>query len=444
MKQDMWHVPGRAKLAITASCAALGLLAAACQGTPSVAHGGKPGQGNGSSQAAVSAQISITPRNGASSAKPNHGVTVVVAHGKLSSVHVKAGSDRMTGTLSNGGTAWHSRWTLATGTHYTVTATAVGANHKTVTATSSFRTLTPAATDTASTALGHEAYGVGLPIMICFSSTVSKPHRAQVERSIEIKSSKPVVGAWMWESTVGTCAQGTQALEFRTRNYWPQHTRVSFNAHLNGLEASPGVYFSANLSQSFTIGNSLIAEVSYAGHHARIYYKNKLYAVWPDSAGTTTGGAETETANGTYLSIEKQNPALMSGQGYTNVPVYDSVRFTWSGNYMHAAPWSVGEQGFTNVSHGCVNLSPPDATWYYDHSVPGDPITITHSPLAGTWEDGWTEWFLTWNKVLHASATHLAVEAGPSGSTFVAPATLPAPTSTSLLHGSKPRNSMAT
>lgn len=110
---------------------------------------------------------------------------------------------------------------------------------------------------------------------------------------------------------------------------------------------------------------------------------------------------------------------------------------------MHAAPWSVGEQGFTNVSHGCVNLSPPDATWYYDHSVPGDPITITHSPLAGTWEDGWTEWFLTWNKVLHASATHLAVEAGPSGSTFVAPATLPAATSTSLLHGSRPRNYLA-
>jgi len=217
----MRRVRGRAKLAITASCAAFGLFAAACQGTPGAAHGGKAGQGNGSSPATVSAQISITPRNGTSSAKPSHGVTVIVAHGKLSSVHVKAGNDRMAGTLSNGGTAWHSRWALATGTHYRVTATAVGADHKTVTATSSFRTLTPAVTDTASTALGHQAYGVGLPIMICFSSTVSKAHRAQVERSIEIKSSKPVVGAWMWESTVGTCSQGTQALEFRTRNYWP-------------------------------------------------------------------------------------------------------------------------------------------------------------------------------------------------------------------------------
>ena len=439
----MRHVRGRATLAITASCAALGLLAAACQGTPGAAYGGKPERGSGGSRAAASAQVSITPRNGASSAKPSHGVTVTVSGGKLSSVHVNAGGDHMVGALSNGATVWHSRWALRTGTHYMVTATAVGASHKTVTATSSFRTLTPSAIDTASTAIGGQDYGVGMPIMICFSSPVSTAHQAQVERSIEIKSSKPVVGAWMWESAAGTCYQGAQVLEFRTRNYWPQHTRVSFDAHLNGLEASHGVYFTANLSQSFTIGNSLIAEVSYTGHHARIYYKNKLYAVWLDSAGTTAGGAGTETANGTYLSIEKANPVLMSGQGYTNVPVYDSVRFTWSGNYMHAAPWSVGQQGFTNVSHGCVNLSPADAAWYYDHSVPGDPVTITHSPLTGTWEDGWTMWFLTWKQVVHASATHLAVEAGPSGSTFINPATLPASTSTSVLHGSKPRNYLA-
>src|SRR6516165_2891162 len=189
MKVGMRHVPGAAKLAIAASCTALGLLVAACQGTPSAAHSGKPERGNGSSQASASAQISITPRNGASSAKPNHGVTVTVSHGKLSSVHVTAGSDRMAGTLSNGGMVWHSRWALRTGTGYVVTATAVGANHKMVTATSSFRTLTPSATDTASTAIGNQDYGVGLPIMICFSSPVTRAHQAQVERSIEIKSS---------------------------------------------------------------------------------------------------------------------------------------------------------------------------------------------------------------------------------------------------------------
>ena len=52
------------------------------------------------------------------------------------------------------------------------------------------------------------------------------------------------------------------------------------------------------------------------------------------------------------------------------------MRITWSGVYLHAAPWSVGSQGSTNVSHGCINMSPEDAATYYDMSIPGDPVTV--------------------------------------------------------------------
>ena len=123
-----------------------------------------------------------------------------------------------------------------------------------------------------------------------------------------------------------------------------------------------------------------------------------------------------------------------------NVPVFWSVRFTWSGNYYHSAPWSLGEQGFTNVSHGCVNLSPAHAQWYYERSNPGDPITVTGSPVAGRWDDGYTEWFLTWKQLLRGSATHEAVQVGRTGSTFVNPDTLPAMPATSRLNGSTARN----
>jgi hypothetical protein len=34
-------------------------------------------------------------------------------------------------------------------------------------------------------------------------------------------------------------------------------------------------------------------------------------------------------------------------------------------------------------------------------------------------------WFLTWRQLMRGSALHQAVWAGPSGSTFVDPATLP-------------------
>jgi lipoprotein-anchoring transpeptidase ErfK/SrfK len=423
------------RAAATAVCGAVCLLAAACSGSGPAASGGKQGRGNAPA-AASAAQISITPGNGSRHVKPNRGVLVTVTHGKLTKVDVVVGHDPLAGLMSKRDTAWHTLWALRPATRYTVTATAVSSGGKTVTATSSFRTLTPSATDIASTVLADQTYGVGMPIMICFSSAVTKAHRAQVERSIQIFSSKQVVGAWMWGSPQGTCSSGAQALDFRTRNYWPQHTQVRFVAHLDGLEASPGVYFTANLSQSFRIGNSLIGVTSTRTHHTRIYYKGKLYQTWDDSSGMP--GDDTE--NGTYLTIDKGNPVLMSGPGYKNVPVDWSVRFTWSGDYYHSAPWSLYQQGFTNVSHGCVNLSPQHAQWYYEHEYPGDPITITGSPAAGTFFDGWTQWFLSWHQLLRASATHMAVEAGPSGSTLVSASSVPAPTGTGRTSGSTPGN----
>ena len=102
------------------------------------------------------------------------------------------------------------------------------------------------------------------------------------------------------------------------------------------------------------------------------------------------------TPDGTYLSVEKANPVRMIGggkkgsPGYYNELVNWAVRFTYSGDYYHSAPWSVVNQGTSNVSHGCVNLAPEDAQIYYNLAIPGDPITITSSPKAGKWDDGWT------------------------------------------------------
>ena len=83
-------------------------------------------------------------------------------------------------------------------------------------------------------------------------------------------------------------------------------------------------------------------------------------------------------------------------------------------------------QGSSNVSHGCVNLSPADAQTYYNLAMPGDPITITGSTKAGKWDDGWTEWFLPWQQFVKGSALHEAVKAGRDGSSFVNPSALPA------------------
>ncbi|HEY5987861.1 MAG TPA: Ig-like domain-containing protein, partial [Streptosporangiaceae bacterium] len=323
-------------------------------------------------------------------------------------------------------TLWRTRWTLHVSTRYTVVATAIGTDGKMVTSQSSFRTLTPSATIGASTFLGYQlTYGVGMPITITFSQPVTR--KAAVERAIQIKSSNPVVGSWYWD--------GSQTLEFRPAKYWPQHTEVSFVAHLDGLEAAPGVYGTANLSQSFKIGNSLIVVANTRTHHMKVYYRNKRIGNWPIS----TGRPGDDTANGTYLTIEKHNPTRMKGNGY-NLLVPLAVRFTWSGNYIHWADWSVAQQGVVNVSHGCVNISPAHAKIYYRLARPGDPVTVVGSPAAGTWDDGWTEWFLTWKQLLKGSGTRRAVEVGPSGSKFVSPSVETSPVAHSVLRGPAPNN----
>jgi hypothetical protein len=179
-----------------------------------------------------------------------------------------------------------------------------------------------------------------------------------------------------------------------------------------------------------------VAIANTATHRTQIYYNGKLRYNWPISSGRP-GDA---TPNGSYLTIEKKNPVQMTGPGYS-LSVPWSVRFTFSGDYYHDAYWSVGEQGFANVSHGCVNLSPADAETYYKLAVPGDPITVVHSPKGGNWDDGWTDWFLSWPQYLKGSALHEAVLAGPGGSTFVRPTSAPASTATAPLQTAPAGNS---
>ncbi|MBO0774992.1 MAG: hypothetical protein J2P34_01650, partial [Actinobacteria bacterium] len=259
--------------------------------------------------------MAITPADGSHKAKPDRGVTVLATAGKITNVSVTSNGKTLAGSLNTARTRWRTTEPLVTGTHYSVTATAKAADGKTVTRTSTFRTLTPGATYSVATIEAYkQTYGVGMPIMLEFSQPVEGKYRARIERAIQLTSSKPVVGAWYWD--------GDQTLLFRPRNYWPQNTNVSFDGHFSGVEIAPGVYGSADLTQTFHIGWSLIAVASTRTHYMHVYYKHKLLGNWAIS----TGRPGDDTANGTYLTIEKGNPTRMKGNGY-NVLVPYAVRF---------------------------------------------------------------------------------------------------------------------
>jgi lipoprotein-anchoring transpeptidase ErfK/SrfK len=412
--------------------AVLSLTATACERAPTAEQrpslvATAPGSAKSSTSDAL---LSITPREGRKRAEPGAGISVTVSGGTITDVTATASGDPVEGRLRAGGTAWHSMWALETDTRYTVRATAADDNGRTVTKRSTFRTLAPSRTFSTRIFEGYrKTYGVGMPIILTFGSPIS--NKRVVERSLEIQTSRHVVGAWHWD--------GDQTLYFRPRTYWRPHTRVLFVGHLDGVEGSPRVYGVHTLTQRFVIGRSLIAVANTQMHHVKIYRDKHLFATWPMSAGRPGD----DTPNGTYLTMAKTNPEEMVGPGY-DIEVPWSVRFTASGNFLHDAYWSVGDQGFSNVSHGCVNLSPENARTYYKLAVPGDPVTITGSPRAGTWGDGWTIWFLSWSELLEGSASHRAVRAGPNGSSFVERAALRLPQARAPVGTSRPGNADAT
>jgi lipoprotein-anchoring transpeptidase ErfK/SrfK len=427
--------------AITVICAAVALVATACQGGGTTARSSShafknPAAARVSPVAravpASTPRLTITPSGGAA-ADPSAGITVAASGGTITGVTVRAGGEAVNGTLNAARTVWHSQWALDVSQSYTVTATAAGAG-KTVSRTASFRTLSPVQTFTTEIIEGYQqTYGVGIPVVLYFSHRITD--KAAVERTLQLRTSKPVTGAWYWDDSCGmapTCAY------FRPRDYWPPNTTVTFTGHLDGVEGAPGVYGYHTLSQTFTIGDSLIVVASTRSHFMNLYRNGRLIDHWPIS----TGRPGDDTPDGTYVTIDKGNPVDMVGPGY-NIEVPWSVRITWSGDYLHDAYWSVGQQGFTNISHGCVNMPPADAETYYNMEVPGDPVTIIGSPRGGTWDNGWTQWFLSWKQYMKGSALGMAVEAGPNGSVFVDPATLPATTATAPLGTAASGNSNA-
>lgn len=380
--------------------------------------------------------LAISPANGSRGVLPGSAITVLAKHGKLRDVTVATAAGIVRGYLAADG-RWRSAEPLATGTSYTVTATAIGVNKKKVTTSSVFRTLTPRqmfrATITAlgtdrnvSSQIADRQYGVGIPITIMFSRPVR--NRAAVEHAIELRTSKPVVGAWYW--------QDDKTVIFRPRQYWPQYTTVTVDGNFDGVQAAPGVYGDRDVHLTFSIGPSLIVVASTRTHYMNVYYKERLFGRWPIS----TGRPGDDTPDGTYLTTFKNNPQLMTGPGYS-LEVPWSVDVTFSGSFIHDAYWSVGEQGFVNVSHGCINTSPAHAETYYKMEEPGDPATVTGSPRAGTPGNGWTEWFIPWRQWLRGSATGDAVVAGPAGSSFVSPASLPGTAGGAPLFQPRPGNS---
>jgi lipoprotein-anchoring transpeptidase ErfK/SrfK len=215
--------------------------------------------------------------------------------------------------------------------------------------------------------------GVAKPIIINFQRPIA--NRPMAEQAIHISSTPPVPGKFYW--------MGDSQVRWRPINFWPANTSVNIDA--------------AGTKSSFRTGDALLATVDNATHQITITRNGNVEQTFPMSMGKPGH----DTPNGTYYVLEKFPDVVMdsatygvpstSPDGY-KVHVQLAVRFDNSGNFVHSAPWSVGDQGKRNVSHGCINISPANAKWFYDNFGSGDPIVVKNSVGSYTQNDGAQDW----------------------------------------------------
>jgi len=337
----------------------------------------------------------------------NKPVTLQITNGHLRTVAVTAdGSSAIDGTLSDGDSTWRSAETLVPLTRYRANVTFVdSANHEKSTV------LPFAAADAAkhlkvtlSPGDGNTV-GVGSPVIASFSRPVPRDERAMVEARLAVSVTPSVIGAWHWMSD--------QEVHWRPPKYWHRGTAVTVSADLSALYLGHGIWGAGKHATTFHIGDSHISRVDVARHEMYVYRNGVLIRTMPISAGRD----KYPTKSGVHITFEKSQVVTMdsatvgiprnSPDGYYE-KVYWDVRISYGGAFVHAAPWSVGQQGRVNVSHGCVNLSTSNATWFYYWSLRGDVVDVYNSGAApDTADPGMSDWNMSW-------AQWVAGDAAPS------------------------------
>ncbi|MGW0192327.1 L,D-transpeptidase [Nonomuraea sp. NPDC003201] len=377
------------------------LLTAGC-----TSGGSNPPPPAGPQERALAAKLSITPANGTKKVPPDAGVSVKATNGKVTKLTVAdAKGHEVRGTLGANGT-WHPTWPLQPSTAYTVSAQATGTDGKPVTARATFTTLKPKRVlESGMSPLDGEKVGVGMPVQLLLSRPVTaRSDRAAVEKSLEVRMSKPVEGAWSWVSD--------REVQFRPREYWPVGEKVTVVAHLAGLRAGRDLWGTRDRSLTFTVGDEHITKIRNATHRAVVRENGKVVKAIPVSLGKKGD----ESWSGVMIAQEKAASTLMDsatigrpGEYYAHTKW--NVRMTYSGMFFHAAPWSTGAQGNSNVSHGCVNASMANARWFYNFTQRGDIIEVTGTSRKLEFGNGPTPWAKSWDDWLADSALGKSINA---------------------------------
>lgn len=379
------------------AAAVIGLTVAGCSSSPS----GDPAPSTPSSAAKEQpapkpAVLTLTPAKDAKDVAPGEPVSVTVADGKVGDVKLTGADGKVVaGKARADGSGWDSAEPLGYGKAYRLTATATGTDGKPVTSESSFTTVKPARQLGVSVNLVEgETVGVGLPLIFTFTGSVAD--KAAAEKALKVTAEPATEGAFRWS--------GDKQVTWRPKDYWKSGTKIKVEAAVYGKHLGKGSYGREDKTITGTVGDKLVAVADGGTHQMTVTINDKEVKTMP----TSMGKPGHNTPQGTYTVMSEHTGYTMDSGTY-GVPedapggyrtfVQYAVRLSYSGIFYHSAPWSVRQQGRSNVSHGCLNLSTENTKWLMDTSKKGDIVTVQNSggpKLEPT--DGWSVWQLTWEE----------------------------------------------
>jgi lipoprotein-anchoring transpeptidase ErfK/SrfK len=318
-------------------------------------------------------------------------VEVTAANGSLRKVEVTSSEGKVAGKVNAAGTGWTATGRLEPGLDYKVRTVAEDQAGEKVTRTTRFHTqdLTLDEQTYPSVApLQGETVGVGMPVIASFDLPVDD--KAAFEKHMVVESTPKQVGAWHWISD-------TEA-HWRPKKYWQAGTEVSVDIDVNSVDAGNGIYGQESRKVDFTVGDANIYKVNAQTHQMKVFQNGNLLRTIP----ITTGKPGFTTRSGVKVIIEKFESKRMNsetvGINRNSPEAYDiddvkwAMRVTYSGEFVHAAPWSVGDQGYANVSHGCTGMSTENAGWLYSISKRGDVVEYTGTDRPMTLTNGYGDW----------------------------------------------------
>ncbi|QEU94880.1 L,D-transpeptidase [Streptomyces kanamyceticus] len=404
----MSHSPRiRTVLSCTMLVAALGAGATACGSSDGHPLSAKPYDAAG--------QIAFNGPVGSQKADPDKPleVTAQSEDGRITDVTATDELGRyVAGELSADGARWHSTVPLAAGAHYTVRVSTEDEEGSPGRKVMAFDTTEAAKKKQLKVTFGPDAgkYGVGQPVTAKLSAPVKgKEARSIVERALRVQSMPATEGAWYWVDS--------ETLHYRPKEYWPANATINVSSNLEGIKVNDKLWGGEAKPLKLTTGDKIVAVTDASSHWMTIYRNGEEI----NSIPVTTGKPGYSTRNGVKVVLGKEyvvrmTSASIGASDFYDKQVYYATRVTDSGEYVHAAPWSVGSQGYDNTSHGCTGMSTGNAAWFYETVRQGDIVTVVNSygEDMDPFGNGYGDWNLGWKKWRAGSALLSGAKEGPA------------------------------